>query len=87
MITLVKKILTDGSECSKCKEVTNFLKDRGYLNKIDKIIFADPNEPNGEGMKLVKLLNMKRAPFFVVEEQGRTAVYSSVMELIKKEFK
>jgi hypothetical protein len=36
-------------------------------------------------MKLVRLWGIKKAPFFIVEEQGRSVVYSSVMELIKKE--
>lgn len=82
---MVKKVLLDGSECSKCREVTAFLQSKKMLYKIDRILYADPGDPDGEGMKLVRLWNMKKAPFFVVEEKRRTVVYSSVMELLKKE--
>lgn len=82
---MVKKIMKDGSECRKCHEVTRFLEEKGLLDRINRIVFADPKDPEGEGMKLVRLWNMMRAPFFIVEESGRTTVYSSVMELIRKE--
>jgi hypothetical protein len=86
MITMIKKILSDGSECKKCKEVTNFLKEKNLLDRIDKIVYADPRDPQGEGMKLAKFWSVKRAPFFIVEEKGKTIVYSSVIEMIRKEF-
>ncbi|KPJ82165.1 MAG: hypothetical protein AMS17_19110 [Spirochaetes bacterium DG_61] len=85
MIIMVKKILSDGSECRKCKEVNDFLKEKQLLDRIDKIVYADPRNPNEEGMKLAKYWSMKRAPFFIIEEEGRTVIYSSVMELIRKE--
>jgi len=82
---MVKKILSDGSECRKCKQVTDLLKKKKLLNMIDKIIYADLRKPDCEGMKLVRLWSIKRAPFFIVEEKGRNVIYSSVMELIRKE--
>ncbi len=85
MITMVKKILSDGSECTKCREVTDLLEKKKLLNRIDKIVYADPRKPDCEGMKLVRLWGIKRAPFFLVEEKGRSVIYSSVMELIQKE--
>jgi len=85
VVTMVKKILENGSECPKCKQTTQFLKEKGFFDKIDKIVFADTRDVQGEGMKLVKQWRMKKAPFFIVENEGRTAIYTSVMELIKKE--
>jgi hypothetical protein len=85
VVTLVKKIMEDGSECRKCQAVTRLLEEKGLIDRINKIVFADPKDPEGEGMKMVRFWNMRRAPFFIVEEPGRTAIYSSVMELIRKE--
>jgi hypothetical protein len=84
-ITMVKKIFSDGNECNKCREVTDFLTQKKLIDKIDRIVCADVRDPESEGMKLVRQWNMKRAPFFIVEDSGRTAVYTSVMDLVRKE--
>lgn len=82
---MVKKILEDGTECKKCQQITEFLKEKGLLERIDRIIYANPKEPEGEGIKLAKTMNVRSAPFFVVEREGKVILYTSVMELIRKE--
>lgn len=84
-ITFVKKILDDGSDCPKCRQVTELLEKEGLMKYIDRTVTADPKDPSGEGMKLVKLWGMKRAPFFIVEHNGAQKVYQSALEFIKKE--
>lgn len=84
-ITMVKKIMPDGSQCPKCQEVTQMLEDRGHLGKIGKIVEASPKDPKGEGMQLVKKFKMKRAPFFVVEkDDGSEAVYDVALKMVKE---
>jgi len=86
-ITMVKKIMPDGSPCPKCQGVLDLLQDRGLLDKIDLMLEASPKDPDGEGMKLVKKLRIKRAPFFVVEkDDGTEKVYDSVLRMLKELF-
>jgi len=40
-ITLVKKILADGSACRKCKDILDRLERDNYINYIDRIVIAD----------------------------------------------
>ena len=84
-ITMVKKIMPDGSPCPKCQDVVKLLEDRGYGDRITKSVDASPKDPKGEGMLLVKKHKMKRAPFFVVDkDDGNTVVYDSALKMIKE---
>ena len=85
IITFVKKVLDDGSDCPKCRQVVELLEKAGFANSVDRTVIADVKNPSGEGMKLVKLWGMKRAPFFIVEHNGSQKVYQSALEFIKKE--
>jgi hypothetical protein len=86
-ITMVKKIMPDGSPCPKCQDVTKMLEERGLMDRIEKVVDASPKDPAGEGMKLVKKFKMKRAPFFVVEkDDGAEVVYDSALKMIKEVF-
>lgn len=85
VITFVKKVLEDGSDCPKCQQVIELLEKEGLMRSINRTVIADPKDPSGEGMKLVKLWGMKRAPFFIVEQSGAHKVYQSALEFIKKE--
>ena len=83
-ITLVKKILADGSPCKKCGDVLNKLETSGQINSIDSIIVADERDENSEGMVIAKQYNVDRAPFFVVEEDGKEPViYAVYMKFVK----
>lgn len=85
-ITLVKKILEDGSPCKKCVEVTNRLKDSGYLKRIDETLVADLRDPDSPGLRLARKLNVDRAPFFVVEQDDGTELVYTVYFKFVKEF-
>ncbi len=79
-VTMVKKRLTDGSECKKCQEATEFLKSKGVWNYIDEIVWYIEDDPNSEGAQLAQTHAMERAPFFVIERNGRpTEAIDSVM--------
>lgn len=85
-ITMVKKILEDGSECKKCREVTERLNAHNEMNKIDRIAYADVREPGSEGFKLAEQHNMDITPFFIVEDNGTESVYKTYLELRKNCF-
>ena len=85
-ITMVKKILEDGNECKKCREVTERLKAHNEMDQISHIAYADVREPGSEGFKLAEKHNMDITPFFVVEENGNETVYKTYLELRKNAF-
>ena len=87
-ITMVKKIMRDGSPCRKCTEVLAQLERRGLSGKIDKIIVADERVMESEGMLLAKRYNVKQAPFFIVEKADqKTKIYTVFFKFIKEIFK
>lgn len=70
-ITLVKKILQDGSPCAKCADVLQKLEESGHMERIDRILDADERDPNSPGMEVARLYQVNRAPFFLVETEGQ----------------
>ena len=86
-ITMVERIMPDGSRCPKCRNVMALLEERGLRDRIDAVVAASPRKPGGQGMRLFKKHKMKRAPFFVVEEEDDSVtVYDSVLRLIRDLF-
>lgn len=84
-ITMVKKIMKDGSPCRKCADVLTQLEDNKLLDRIDQIIVADERDPNSEGMVIAKEHNVDLAPFFVVEEDGQaTKIYTVYFKFVKE---
>lgn len=84
-ITLVKKILRDGSPCKKCGDVLERLESSGHMSRIDHIAVADENDPESEGVKLAKQLDVNRAPFFIVEKEDEApVVYTVYMKFLKE---
>jgi hypothetical protein len=83
-ITFVKKILADGSPCGKCRDVEARLKSGNHLASIDRILIADERDPDSEGMRLAAALNVDRAPFFVVENNGKTITYTVFLKFLKE---
>lgn len=83
-LTMVKKRLANGETCPKCRQAEELLKGRGLWACIDKIVWADESDPASPGMQLARQLGVGHAPFFVVDEDGRTTVYESVLKLIKE---
>ena len=79
-VTMVKKRLSDGGECRKCKEATEFLHAKGVWTQIDEIVWFDESDPESAGAVLADEHNMSLAPFFVFEWPGRPIqVIESVM--------
>ena len=84
-ITLVKKILADGSPCKKCGEVLERMEESGQIKRIDEILVADERDPTSAGMVLAAELNVDRAPFFVVQyDDGRQDVYTVYFKFVKE---
>ena len=84
-ITFVKKIKSDGSPCRKCVEVESRLEKDGYMQAINRTVIADERDKNSEGMKLAKAYQVNQAPFFIVEENAKTAeVYTVYFKLVNE---
>lgn len=84
-ITLVKKVLADGSLCAKCNDVEQKLKENDQEKFLDETLIADERDPESAGMQLAQRLNVQRAPFFVVEEDGKEpAVYTVYFKFVKE---
>lgn len=84
-ITMVKKILADGSPCRKCGDVEERLRQAGLLSRIDRIVTADERDPESEGMRLARERNVDRAPFFLVrDENGNKQAYTVYFRFLKE---
>ncbi len=85
-ITLVKKILKDGSPCAKCADVLQKLEDSGHMDRIDDILIADERDPNSPGMQLARQYEVDRAPFFLVDrEDGQDpTVYTVYLKFVRE---
>lgn len=83
---MVKKKMLDGSDCPKCGEVTDTLRNRGYWTHIDDVVWALEGDASSPGMQLGARLGVDRAPFFVVRDGATEAVYTSVLQLIRERF-
>lgn len=84
-ITLVKKIKADGSECRKCAEVNQRLKDAGLMSRIDEVVIADERDADSPGMQLAARLKVDRAPFFIVSgDDGEEHVYTVYFRFLKE---
>lgn len=84
-ITLVKKILADGSPCKKCGDVLNKLEQSGQMHRIDQVLVADERDETSEGIVLAKQYAVDRAPFFIVENEGQEPViYTVYMKFVKE---
>jgi len=84
-ISMIKKILQDGSPCDKCVQAEGILRRRGYWNQIDRVIYVKDGEENSEGVELARKHGVKVTPFFIVNENGEAPrVYTSLFEFMNK---
>jgi hypothetical protein len=84
-ISMIKKIREDGSSCRKCAEIEKRLEDAGLAGKIDRVIIADERDPGSEGMRIAAEYQVDRAPFFMVEEDGKTPrIYTVYMKFLRE---
>ncbi|WP_152222563.1 hypothetical protein [Pseudomonas sp. SCB32] len=82
-ITLVKKVLADGQDCRKCREVHERLAKGGYLDRIDRTLVADERNPSSAGWMVAAQYGVDTAPFFVVRhDDGREVVYTVFMSFL-----
>lgn len=84
IITFVKKILASGEPCAKCADVEARLKAGNYLGRIDETLIADERDPESAGMRLAERLDVERAPFFVVEDNGAEVVYTVFFKFLRE---
>ncbi|MEX2488630.1 MAG: hypothetical protein WD356_03815 [Pseudomonadales bacterium] len=85
-ITFVKKILADGQPCQKCADVEERLNSSGQMAHIDEVVIADERDSESQGMQLAREFAVNRAPFFLVEEDGETRVYTVYFKFVKEVF-
>jgi len=85
-ITLVKKILQDGSPCAKCADVLQKLEESGYMDRIDRILDADERDPDSPGMEVARQYQVNRAPFFLVEKEGQEEpeIYTVYLQFVRE---
>jgi len=83
-VTMVKKVLLDGSACKKCDQAEELFKRRGLWEKIDEVIFARESEPDSPGMRLAEKHRVELAPFFIVSDGAGEKVYTSAVELMRE---
>lgn len=83
-IIFVKKILASGEPCAKCADVESRLEAAAQLARIDEVIVADERDPESPGMKLAARHGVAAAPFFLVERDGETAVYTIYLKFAKE---
>jgi phosphoadenosine phosphosulfate reductase len=86
-ITMVKKVLADGSPCRKCVQAEEMLRRRKLWDRIDSIVIADDRDPASEGFIRAKALGIDSAPFFLVSQEDGEKVYTSPLELIREVLK
>ncbi len=84
-ITLVKKILADGSPCKKCGDVLSKLEAGNQMQHIDEVVVADERDNTSAGMVLAAQYKVDRAPFFIVENDGQEPVIYTVYFKFVKE--
>lgn len=83
-ITLVKKVLADGSPCKKCGEVIAKMEAANHMRFINEVLIADEADKSSAGMVLAAQHNVNRAPFFIVEKNdGEVEVYTVYFKLVK----
>lgn len=84
-ITLVKKILADGSPCAKCADVQAKLNSNHQMQFINSTEIADERDSNSPGMLLAAKYQVDRAPFFIVEKENQEPqIYTVYLKFVKE---
>ena len=82
-ITLIKKVLADGSPCRKCREIEARMARNGHEAWVDRVIVADERHPDGTGSQLAREHGVATAPFFLVEENGTTRIHTIYLRFVR----
>ena len=84
-ITMVVKVMLDGTLCQKCQQVYERLRNQGQLTQIDHIVTASDDDPDSTGTLLAGMFQVDNAPFFIVEEEEQEPViYTTYLKLVKE---
>lgn len=83
-ITIVKKIRPDGSLCRKSAAVSSKLERLNLSDRIDRVVFADEREYSSPGLELARKHGVQAAPFFIVEQEEKTQVYTKYSRFFKE---
>jgi phosphoadenosine phosphosulfate reductase len=83
-ITMVKKRLADGSDCRKCGQAEQLLRERAFWSRIDRVVWAVEGEDSSEGQLLAQKHGVSSAPFFIVAAaDGSETVVVSTLALMR----
>jgi phosphoadenosine phosphosulfate reductase len=63
-------------------QAEDLLRRRGLWERMDRVVWAIEAEPGSEGMRLAAEHQVSLAPFFLVESEAGTQVYTSVLKVI-----
>ncbi len=83
-IIMVKKIKQDGSLCRKSAEVSQKLKQLNLSERINSVIFADERQFMSPGLELARKYGIMAAPFFVVEQDNSTHIYTQYSRFLNE---
>lgn len=83
-IIMVKKIRPDGSLCRKSAEVSQKLEKLHLSDRINCVVFADEREFFSPGLELARKHGVDAAPFFIVEQDRSTQVYTRYSRFVKE---
>ncbi len=84
---MVKKRLADGSECRKCGQTEEMLRNRGLRERIDEVVWALEDDSESPGMKLAAAHGVETAPFFIVrDDRGGEVIYRSALKMVQELF-
>ena len=89
--------MPDGSPCRKCNEIQERLEKDGLHDRIDSVLYMDPNAPGiDQGTQIAMQHGVKTAPFFVVRTHSasssdgqnavREDVYTAYLRMKKQVF-
>ncbi len=83
-VTMVKKLLADGTPCRKCAQAEDLLRRRGVWERLDEVVIAQEGDPDSPGMKLAQQHQVDLAPFWIVEDGGGPArIYTSAISVFR----
>src|SRR5262252_9158998 len=84
-VTMVKKRLRNGEFCKKCAQAEEVLRRRGLIERVDRTVVAEEDDPDSPGMRLARQHGVDVAPFFLVEDRpGQVRIFDSVLTLISQ---
>jgi len=80
---MVKKRLKGGAACQKCDQAEKHLAQRGLLDSVDRVVWAEEGNADSEGMRLAEQYGVLHAPFFLLEADDAVQVETSVVRVAK----